>query len=127
MLFGTVVAIVNISACRVPLPNRYTNSMSRKKPRTRDNAVPDAMSMLAETSRLVCLRSSVVGPVSVLIPGGTAPPDPPGLIPGGAARPERPGPVPEELILGLDVSDIKFLGRRRAQRWQLILSSGIPA
>jgi hypothetical protein len=30
MVFGTVVAIVNISACRVPLPNRYTSNMSRK-------------------------------------------------------------------------------------------------
>jgi len=74
--------------------------MRRKKPRTRDNAVPAAISTLAEISRLVCLRSSVVGPGSP--------------------------PIPGELILGVDVSDIKFLSRRGAQRGKLILS-GIAA
>src|SRR5512133_298599 len=102
MLFGTLVAMVNISACRVPLPNKYTNSMSRKNPMTRERAVPAAMSMLAETSRLVCLRSSVDGPGSPLIPGGTTPPSPP-----------EPLPIP--------ISDIKFLCWCGAQRGQLIL------
>ena len=37
MLFGTVLAMVNISACRVPLPNRNTSSISRKNPITRDS------------------------------------------------------------------------------------------
>src|SRR5215217_274687 len=100
MLFGTVVAIVNISACRVPLPNRYTNSMSRKNPMTRENAVPAAIRTLAEISRLVCLRSSVDGPGSLLRPG--------------------------ELILGVDVSDNKSLYWRRRQRSELILRPLTP-
>jgi hypothetical protein len=50
---------------------------------TRDKAVPAAIKTLAETSRLVCLRSSVVGPGSP--------------------------PIAEELILGVELSDIKFL------------------
>ena len=32
MLFGTVLARVNMSACRVPLPNRTTSSMNRRNP-----------------------------------------------------------------------------------------------
>ena len=50
MLLGTVLAMVNISACRVPLPNRNTSSISRKKPITRDSAVPPAITALAEIS-----------------------------------------------------------------------------
>ena len=51
MLLGTVLAMVNISACRVPLPNRNTSSISRKNPITRDRAVPAAITALAEISR----------------------------------------------------------------------------
>ena len=98
MLFGTVVAMVNISACRVPLPNRYTSSMSRKKPITRERAVPEAIRTPADTSRLVCRRSSVDGPGSPLIPAGTTP----------SCAPES---GPDGLILGV-VSDIKFFCRR---------------
>src|SRR5512133_440814 len=120
MLFGTVVEMVNISACRVPLPNKYTNSMSRKNPMTRERAVPAAMSMLAETSRLVCRRSSVVGPGPPLIPGGTAPPEPPALIPGGTDPPSPAESFP------IPISDIKFLCRCGAQRGQLILRGLAP-
>src|SRR5215207_7070345 len=55
MLFGTVLAMVNISACRVPLPNKNTNSISRPKPSTRDTRVPATMIALAEINREVRL------------------------------------------------------------------------
>ena len=51
MLFGSWLAMLNMSACRVPLPNRKASSISRKKPITRDSAVPAAMTAPAETSR----------------------------------------------------------------------------
>ena len=51
MLLGTVLAMVNMSACRVALPNRNASSISRKKPITRDSAVPPAITALAEISR----------------------------------------------------------------------------
>jgi hypothetical protein len=78
--------------------------MSRKNPSTREVAVPAAISALAETNRLVWRRSSVFGSsVPAPIPGGTTPPRPPGSGPGG-------------LTLGVDVSDIKSLCRRGAER-----------
>src|SRR3954470_22422450 len=53
MLFGTVFAMVNMSARRGLLPNRKTSSISRKNPSTRDSRVPDAINALAETSDAV--------------------------------------------------------------------------
>src|SRR3954470_348654 len=53
MLFGTVFAMVNMSARRVLLPNRKTSSISRKNPSTRDSRGPDATTALAETSDAV--------------------------------------------------------------------------
>jgi hypothetical protein len=60
--------------------------------------VPDAIRTPADTSRLVCRRSSVDGPGSPLIPAGTTP----------SCAPES---GPDGLILGV-VSDIKFFCRR---------------
>ena len=51
MLFGNWLAMLNMSACRVLLPNRKASSISRKKPITRDRAVPAAITAPAETSR----------------------------------------------------------------------------
>ncbi len=51
MLFGTVLARVNMSACRVPLPNRMTSSTNRPKPSTRETAVPAAITAPDEISR----------------------------------------------------------------------------
>ena len=51
MLFGNWLAMLNMSACRVLLPNRKASSISRKKPSTRDRAVPDAITAPAEISR----------------------------------------------------------------------------
>jgi hypothetical protein len=45
--------MVIMSACRVALPNRNTSSISRKNPITRDRAVPEAITALAEISRAV--------------------------------------------------------------------------
>ena len=59
MLFGTVFAMVNMSACRVPLPNRNTRSISLKKPSSRDTMVPAAITALAEISREVRLTVGV--------------------------------------------------------------------
>jgi hypothetical protein len=55
MLLGTVLAKVNMSACRVPLPNRSTSSINRPKPSTREVSVPAAIRAPAETSFEVLL------------------------------------------------------------------------
>ena len=65
MLLGTVLAMVNMSACRVALPKRNTSSISRKKPITRDSAVPAAITALAEIS-----RADGPGPGGVASPAG---------------------------------------------------------
>src|SRR5215210_6049583 len=71
MLFGTLLAMVNISACRVPLPNRNTSSISRKNPITRDSAVPAAITALAEISRAARRDSWWVAFVSVASRSGS--------------------------------------------------------
>src|SRR3954453_895404 len=73
MLFGTVFAMVNMSARRVLLPNRKTSSISRKNPSARDSRVPDAINALAETSdavRPVPDCASLVAGVGVVVVSG---------------------------------------------------------
>ena len=47
---GTVLAKLNPSAWRVPLPRMNAISIARTRPRTRDTAVPDAITAVAFSS-----------------------------------------------------------------------------
>ena len=50
-MFGTVLAMLNTSACRLA-PSAATSSVLRTKPLSRDTIVPAAITALAESSEL---------------------------------------------------------------------------
>jgi len=68
-LFGTVVAIDRMSACRLAEPSSHAAITTRTNPRTLDTIVPAAMIAVAESSRPVprsgfCAGNVLVAPSS---------------------------------------------------------------
>src|SRR5918997_3167182 len=113
MLLGTVLAMVNISACRVPLPNRNTSSISRKKPINRDSAVPAAITALAEISRLDAPAARVPAPSEFTsAPEARRGPGRPGSTGSGSPAGSRP-----DWVVVSAIASIRGRRRDRQRRW----------